>query len=169
MRVEFKATVVNTLHYIPTGKYKVNKKTGKTEEVKRRIVHRRTFLTALDGVSLIGARNLRIVQVRRGGKTTYSLSERKEKNRPWWEKAPPGVAKEYTRTVHSGSGKVDPPMTEEEVIRFLSVSLGGEESARRVFSEFVYGEPLQGDERWDALEPFGYERPEYEEETADAA
>ena len=169
MRVEFKAEAVNTLHYIPTGRYKIDKKTGRKVEVKQRITHRRLFLTALEGVKILGARNLRIVRVRRHGETTYSLSERKETARPWWEHAPPTVAKDYTRVVNNSNGRVEPPMTEEGVIRWLSGSLGGMDAARKAFNELEFGEPLEGDDRWDALERYGYERPVYEEEEEEVA
>ena len=169
MRREYNAEAVNTLHYIPTGKYKIDKKTGRKVEVKQRITHRRLFLTAVEGVKMLGAKNLRIVRVRRGGQTTYSLSHRKETPRPWWENAPPTVAKDYTRVVNNSNGRVEPPMSEAEVKRYLKFCLGSEEAALKAFNELEFGEPLEGDDRWDALEKYGYERPEYAEEEEEEA
>ena len=164
MNAEYSSEAVNTLHYVPTGIFYIDKKTGQKKERKRRVVHRRLFLTGLPGVKLFGSRNLRVVRTKRGGDVGYSLSEKKETARPWWEKRPPDVATEYTRTKHSGNGRVEPTMTATELMTFLAYKLGSEDAALFAFNDLEYGEPLEGDARWTALEKYGYVKPEYEED-----
>ena len=173
MNAEYSSETVNTVHYPGTGVWYIDKKTGQKKEKKRRVVHRRLFLTSLPGVKLSGSRNLRVVSTKRG----YSLSERKETARPWWEKdatgkpLPPHVADDYTRTKHSGNGRVEPLMTATELRTFLTFKLGSDDTALSAITALDFGEPLEGDERWTALSRYGYEKPEYEddEEVAVAA
>ena len=159
----FRAEVVNTLHWIPTGRFRKNKK-GELKEIKRKVIHRRLFLTALPGAVLIALpSNLRIVLTHRG----YSLSGRKETEPAWYErdmngkKPAPKVAKEYTR-LKGVNGKDMPSMNRLEVLAFLTANIGP--LAVDWLMELETGEPLEGDERWTALEKYGYERPVYEEE-----
>jgi len=158
---KFTAEVINTLHFVPTGKFKLDKKTGRMKEIKQRVIHRRLFLTAIG--SVIGASNLRIVRVKRGDTVTYSLAERKETERPWWEKKPPTVAKDYTRVISRATGRPEPAYKASELIKWLTYALGSAEAARAIFDELETGEPLEGDARWQALAKYGYEQAEYEE------
>jgi len=155
----FSSEVINTKHWIPTGKFRLNKKTGKMQEVKRPVVHRRVFLTATPGASLIGLpSNIRIVRISRHGEVSYSLSGRKETQRHWWEKnadgtpLPPIVADKYT--------KIDKSMNRLEAINFLHVHTG---NAGVIMEELDTGEPMDGDDGRNALLRYGYEEYEWVE------
>ena len=174
MKPSFVAETVNTVHWISTGIFYVNKR-GEKKEKKRKVVHRRLFLTALPDAVLIGLpRNIRIVQVRRHGEITYSLSCRKEKGRSWWEKdaagnpLPPIVDKDYTRLKDS-EGREEKPMKRDAAEKWLKWNLGSEDAAWSALWDLDNGEPLEGDSRWDALCKYGYERPEYEDEEENIA
>lgn len=133
--------VVNTKHWIPTGRFVRNKKTGKLKEVKRPVVHRRIFLTG-NGNSPVGlVTNMRLVRIARHGEVTYSLAGRKETVRPWWEKnadgtpLPPIMADKYT--------KIGQSMNRLEAIIFLSAHI---DNAGIVLDDMDNGEPMDGEE-----------------------
>jgi len=127
-------------------------------------VHRRIFLTALPGASLISLpSNIRIVRISRHGEVTYSLAGRKETVRPWWEKdatgksLPPIVADTYT--------KIGQSMNRLDAIQFLAVHI---DNAGVVLDEMDNGEPMDGEEAQAILiGRYGY--PEYEWIEAKAA
>jgi hypothetical protein len=183
----YRPEVINTLHKVPTGRYYVNKK-GEKRPVLQRVVHRRMFLTAPE--SFLLPRNLRIVRVSRSpavkvldedgkevwenGKVvtrkvrevTYSLSGRLETLPTYWEKTLQGketiIAREYTRLSSKVTKFAGKSMTYDELAAFLaSINVS---NITMLLDDLENGEPLEKDDIWLALAPYGYVKPEYEPE-----
>jgi len=183
--------VINTKHWIPTGIFRLCKKTGKMKEVKRPVVHRRLFMTVTGATPINLVANIRIVRIARSYKVKdglkkddngnqvyklngepeynlkkvseviYSLSGRKEKGRNWWEKDATG--KPLPPEVAAKYTKIGDSMTRLEAIHFLSVHI---DNASVVLDELDNGEPMEGDEGRSALLRYGYEEFEWVEDKA---